>query len=223
MSATILLTGFEPFGQTPVNPAEKVASALDGASVAGGRICSLIVENSFGRSIAQVKRAIATHRPALVVMLGEYGGRAMITFERFAHNFDDSARYALADNAGVSIGGAVNIPDAPLAYRSTLPLNAMTHALRRAGVPADISDTAGTNVCNHLLFGILHHIRMEALPMRAGWIHLPHLPEVAALDTHLGAPSMALDTSITGVRIAIEAALAHAQDDPVSPRSCWQI
>ena len=223
MTGRILLTGFEPFGATPINPAEQVARALDGVRLGDWEVVSAIVENSFGRSIAQVSEAMKECRPDLVVMLGEYGGRTMITLERFAHNHDDSVRYDLDDNAGVRLAGQPVVDGGPLAYRSTLPLHAITKALRTAGVPADISDTGGTNVCNHLLYGVLHHISEEELPVRAGWIHLPHLPEVAALDSYLGAPSMALETSVLGVRTAIETAIAHEQDDPAPPRSCWQI
>ena len=84
--------------------------------------------------------------------------------------------------------------------------------MRRAGVPADVSDAAGTFVCNHLLYGMLHHIATNDLPIRAGWIHLPHLPSVAALERNLGALSMSVDTAVTGVAAGIEAALEHRVD-----------
>ncbi len=88
----------------------------------------------------------------------------------------------------------------------------MVLAMRRAGIPADLSDAAGTFVCNHLMYGMLHHIATNNLPIRAGWLHLPYLPEVAALDRNLGAPSMSVQTLATGVAAGIEAALTHSAD-----------
>ncbi|MEQ8790228.1 MAG: pyroglutamyl-peptidase I [Pirellulaceae bacterium] len=210
--ATVLLTGFERYGHTPVNPAESVATALDGATIGEATIDSRIVPNSFFLCIDSVREAIEQTQPKLVVMLGEYGGRAMITVERWAFNLNDSARYELADNQGVVLSGEPTAEDGPLAYTSTLPIRAMVRAMRAAGVPADISDTPGTLCCNHLMYGVLHHLAQARSPIRAGWIHLPHLPEVAALPENLGAPSMSVETSAAGVRIGIEAALAHPTD-----------
>lgn len=218
-----MVTGFEPFGTTPVNPAELVAERLHGTSVDGIRVVGLVVPNTFGVSVDTVREAIERERPRATVMLGEYGGRTMITAERVAVNFEDSARYGLADNAGAVRNGTAIDATAPPAYFTTLPLRAMVLAMRSAGVPADISDAPGTFVCNHLLFGVLHHLARSDHPCRAGWLHLPHLPEVAALEDHLGAPSMSLDVSTAGVRAAIGAVLAHEVDvdDPV--RSRFQI
>jgi pyroglutamyl-peptidase len=221
--STVLVTGFEPFGRTTVNPAQLVAERLDGTSVNGSRILGLPVQNSFGVSLETVWEAIERERPEIVVMLGEYGGRAVITAERLALNYEDSARYGLADNAGVIRNGTPIDGTAPPAYFTTLPLRAVVTAMRKAGVPADISDTPGTFVCNHLLFGVLHRLAGSARDCRAGWLHLPHLPEVAALEEHLGAPSMSLEVSTSGVLAAIEATLAHRTDIDNPIRSRWQI
>ncbi len=112
---------------------------------------------------------------------------------------------------GVSIAGAT-APDGPVAYYATLPIRAMVTAMREAGIPADISDTAATFCCNHLMYGALHHIAVNRLPIRAGWVHLPHLPEVAAREENLGAPSMSAETSIAGMRACIRAIVEHPQD-----------
>ena len=209
---TILLTGFEAFGTTPVNPAEQVARRLDGATIGGATIVSRIVPNTFFKCIEVVRAAIAELRPEVVLMMGEYGGRAMITVERIAQNLNDGARYGLRDNAGVLLQDVPTAPDGPAAYRSTLPIRAMVRAMRDAGIPADISDTGGTFCCNHLMYGILHHIAVDRLDIRAGWVHLPHLPEVAALDANLGAPSMSVETASAGLGAAIAAIVAHPQD-----------
>jgi pyroglutamyl-peptidase len=217
---TVLLTGFERYGHTPVNPAEAVARALDAAAIGPAKVVSRIVPNSFFECINFVREAINDTQPELVVMLGEYGGRAMITVERIAQNLNDSARYQLADNRGCVLTGAPTVEDGPAAYYSTLPIRAMVKAMREAGVPADISDAAGTFCCNHLMYGVLHHLAVSDSPVRAGWIHLPHLPAVAALPENLGAPSMSLETSAEGVRVGIQAALAHPVDidEPILSR-----
>jgi pyroglutamyl-peptidase len=209
---SVLLTGFEAFGTTPVNPAEQVARHLDGEEVGGAKIVSRIVPNTFFTCIAVVQAAIAELRPDVVVMMGEYGGRAMITVERIAQNLNDGARYGLRDNAGKLLQDVLTVPDGPVAYRTTLPIRAMVRAMRDAGIPSDISDTAATFCCNHLMYGILHHIAAEGLDIRAGWVHLPHLPEVAALERNLGAPSMSVETAAAGLRAGITAIGAHPHD-----------
>ncbi|WP_308367192.1 MULTISPECIES: pyroglutamyl-peptidase I [unclassified Microbulbifer] len=216
----ILLTGFEAFGNTPVNPAESVVRSLDGTAINNARTVGIVVPNNFFECIDVVRTAIEEVKPELVVMMGEYGGRATITVERIAQNFNDSTRYRLKDNRGVALQGKPTVPDGPVAYHSTLPLRAIVKAMRATGVPADISDTAATFCCNHLMYGILHYIATNALDIRAGWIHLPHLPEVAALPENLGAPSMSRETATLGVRAGIESALRHPQDidEPILSR-----
>jgi pyroglutamyl-peptidase len=210
--AKVLLTGFGPFGHTPVNPAEGVASALDGAAIDGATVVGRVVPCNFFASIDFVRGAIAELDPELVVMLGEYGGRSMITVERIAQNLNDSSRYRLADNDGRVLQDEPTVPGGPAAHYATLPIRAMVKAIRAAGIPADISDAPGTMVCNHLMYGVLHHLAESRSPARAGWVHLPHLPSVAALDENLGAPSMSLETSVAGVTAAVRAALAHRAD-----------
>jgi pyroglutamyl-peptidase len=242
---SVLLTGFEAFGTTPVNPAEQVARHLDGEEVGGAKIVARIIPNTFFTCIEVVQAAIAELRPVVVVMMGEYGGRAMITVERIAQNLNDGARYGLRDNdgkllqdvltapdgpaayratlplramvramrdAGIPLQDVLTAPDGPAAYRATLPVRAMVRAMRDAGIPSDISDTAGTFCCNHLMYGILHHIAVEGLDLPAGWVHLPHLPEVAVIEQNLGAPSMSVETAAVGLRTGIAAIAAHPED-----------
>jgi pyroglutamyl-peptidase len=220
---SVLLTGFEAFGTTPVNPAERVARYLDGETVGGATIVARIVPNTFFTCIDVVRAAIAELRPDVVVMMGEHGGRAMITVERIAQNLNDGARYGLRDNDGKLLQGEPTVPGGPAAYYATLPIRAMVRAMRDAGIPSDISDTAATFCCNHLMYGVLHHIAVEGSGLRAGWVHLPHLPEVAALERNLGAPSMSVETAAAGVRAAIAAIGAHPQDITDSIASRFQI
>ena len=203
----VLVTGFGPYANTPTNPAQRAAEAVDGSVIAGASVVSRIVPGAYFESIAATVQAVEEESPDLLIMLGEFGGRTMITVERLAQNVNDCARYGVADTAGKVLGGEPTVPDGPVAYWSTTPNRAMVVAMRRAGVPADLSDAAGTFVCNHLMYGMLHHIAVNDLPIRAGWLHLPYLPEVAALDRNLGAPSMSVDTLASGVTAGIEAAL----------------
>ena len=219
----VLLTGFEAFGNTPVNPAEKIAMLLDKEIIEGSKIISRVVPNTFFKSIEVVQEEIIKFKPDVVVMMGEYGGRSMITVERLAHNHNDSARYRLADNDGKVLQDVQTVKDGPTAYYTTLPIRAMVKAMRSEGIPADISDTPGTNVCNHLMFGILHFIAVQKLDIRAGWIHLPYLPATAAMKENLGAPSMSEGTSMKGVKTAIKAILLNIQDIDEVIHSRWQI
>lgn len=214
----VLLTGFEAYGYTPINPAESVARALEGALVGDAEIVSRIVPNTFFKCIDFVTAAIEEVQPELVVMMGEYGGRSMITVERLAQNLNDGTRYGLTDNAGQSLQGDLTAAEGPVAYYATLPLRAMVKAMRAAGIPADISDAGGTFCCNHLMYGVLHYLAQKQSAIRAGWIHLPFLPAVAALEENLGAPSMSVETAVAGVKMAIQAALDHPEDlNEVSP------
>jgi len=208
----ILLTGFEAYGHTAHNPAESVAHTLDGNKIGESEVVSRIVPNNFYECIEFVQSSIAEIEPEIVVMMGEYGGRATITVERIAQNLNDSTRYGLEDNNGCALQGRMTVPDGPVAYYSTLPIRAMVKAMRESGIPSDISDTPGTFCCNHLMYGVLHHIHTNDLPMRAGWIHLPHLPRVAALPENLGAPSMSVETSSLGIEIGLRAILDNCQD-----------
>jgi len=203
----VLVTGFGPYADTPTNPAQRAAEAVDGNVIAGASVVARIVPGAYFESIEATVHAVEEESPDLLIMLGEFGGRAMITVERLAQNLNDCARYGVADTAGKVLGGEPTAPDGPVAYWATTPNRAMVVAMRRAGVPADLSDAAGTFVCNHLMYGMLHHIAVNDLPIRAGWLHLPYLPEVAALDRNLGAPSMSVDTLASGVAASIEAAL----------------
>lgn len=208
----ILLTGFGAYGNTPVNPAEGVARRLDGETHGEARIISRIVPNSFFESIEFVRREMEQIRPRWVLMMGEYGGRATITVERLAQNLNDGTRYGLADNAGRRLQDVMTVAGGPAALYTTAPVRAMVLAMRDAGIPAEISDAAGTFCCNHLHYGILHHIMTQKLPVQAGWIHLPRVPEVAARPENLGQPSMSLETATRGVRAALGAMLTHPTD-----------
>ena len=221
--STVLVTGFGPYGNTPTNPAEAVAEKLDGTTLDGAQVVGRVVPCVFFEAIKAAVAAIEEVRPEIVVMMGEFGGRAMLTVERIAQNLNDASRYGLADNEGKAPVDEPIVPGGPAARYATLPIRAMVKAMRAAGFPADISDAPGTLVCNHLMYGVLQHIAERELPIRAGWIHLPALPSVAALESNLGMPSMTVETSLAGVQVGIRAALAHPEDIRAPIRSAWQI
>jgi pyroglutamyl-peptidase len=218
----ILLTGFGDWAGSSANPAEAVAKALDGTTIAGVSVSSHIAPSVFKEMVPSVTAEIDLLQPDFVISMGEFGGRSLLTVERLAQNYIDATRYGIADEAGAQPQETI-VPSGPAAYYATLPIRAMVKAMRAAGIPADISDTAGTFGCNLLMYGVLHHIAVNNLPIRAGWVHLPSFPATAALEENIGMPSMSIETQVAGVRAGIVAAVGHERDidDPV--KSNWQL
>ncbi len=202
----VLVTGFEPFGGDARNPSWEVCERLPG-SIAGLRVEVQRVPCEFLTSIQIVAEAIERLRPALVICLGLAGGRTQLSVERVAINTDDAR---IADNAGARPIDEPIAPDGPPAYFATLPVKAMVAAMRKAGVPAEVSNSAGTYVCNHLMYGVLHFIAASGKKARAGFIHVPYA-EDQVLEKP-GVPAMALATMVKGVEAAIAAAQATARD-----------
>jgi pyroglutamyl-peptidase len=205
MKDCILLTGFEPFGGESVNPSQAVAHALDGSNVASRGVVAASLPCEFGRCLAVLAEAIERCRPGLVLALGQAAGRADLSLERIAINVDDAS---LPDNAGACPIDTPVVAGGPAACFSTLPIKAMVAALRAAGMPASVSQSAGTYVCNHLFYGLQH--RLAGSGVRSGFMHLPLLPEQAARRP--GQPSLPLATMIDGVRLALATALATDRD-----------
>jgi pyroglutamyl-peptidase len=203
----VLLLGFEPFDGERVNPSKEIARTLDGALVAGHHIVADVLPVAFASTLPALEALLETHRPALVVATGQAGGRNEIAIERVAVNLID-ARIPDADGAR-PIDEAV-VAGAPAAYFSTLPVKAMFARLRALDIPVALSQTAGAYVCNQTFFALAHLVATQYRETRAGFIHVPWLPEQAA--RHAGQPSMALATMIDGVRAAIECAVATRRD-----------
>ena len=202
----VLVTGFHPFGGEAVNPSWEVCKRLP-PQVGGLRVETCRIPCEFRKAIEVVAEAIERHRPSIVLSLGQAGGRAHLSVERVAINVDDARN---ADNAGASPVDEPIAANGPAAYFSTLPIKAMTSAMRSAGVPAMISNTAGTYVCNHLMYGVLHFLAASKTPARAGFIHLPYVEE-QVLDKP-GMSAMSLATMVKGVETAIAAAARHTED-----------
>ena len=192
----ILLTGFEPFDGDDRNPSQAIVQALAGHAIAGHRIVGHELPVAFGDSLRVLRQALRRTRPALVVCLGQAGGRDAISLERVAINVDDAR---IADNAGARPVDRPVIARGPAAYFSTLPITAMTAAVAAAGIPAAVSQTAGTFVCNHVFYGLMHALRRRP-GVRGGFIHVPWLESQAIARP--GEPAMALATMVRGVEDA---------------------
>ncbi|MBO1336313.1 pyroglutamyl-peptidase I [Streptomyces sp. VRA16 Mangrove soil] len=202
----VLLTGFEPFGGASVNPSWEAARLVAAAPPDGLDVAAVRLPCVFGESIAALRSAVADVRPDLVVCLGQAGGRPGVTVERVAINLDDAR---IPDNAGAQPIDEPVVPGGPAAYFSSLPVKACVAAMRSAGVPAAVSHTAGTFVCNHVAYGLAHLLATELPGVRGGFVHVPWAPE-QALDA--GAPSVAVDVVARGVAALLGAAAVTEHD-----------
>jgi len=196
----VLLTGFEPFDGEPVNPSMVVAQRLGASPPAGSRLSVLVLPVERHRADAMLIEALDARHPDAVLMLGEAGGRACVTPERIAINVDD---YRIPDNAGQQPREQPVVDGGPAGYFSTLPVAAMAARLERAGIPARVSCSAGTYLCNRVFYRVMHHLRGRAAAPRAGFVHLPYLHQ-QVLARRDAAPSMAPETLEHAVRLLIE-------------------
>ena len=166
---TILITAFDPFGGGAVNISQELLEALP-EELDGAVLHKLLLPTVFGKAAERAILEAERIRPDAIVCLGQAGGRTAITPERVGINCMDAS---LPDNAGQQPRDEAILPDAPAAYFATLPLRAMAEAIRAAGVPAQISNTAGTFVCNSLLYAMLHFTASAAPELPCGFLHLP--------------------------------------------------
>ena len=205
----LLLTAFDPFGGASVNPAQE-AVKLVADHIGDVEVIKLEVPTVFGKSIAAVTAAIDAVRPDVVLCIGQAGGRYGLTPERVAINIDDAS---IPDNEG---NQPIDVPifeDGAPAYFSTLPIKAMVAAIREAGLPASVSNTAGTFVCNHLMYGVLHTLAKHYPGVRGGFMHVPFIP---CQTLQHPAPSMNQQDIARGIETAI-AAIARHPTDIVTP------
>jgi pyroglutamyl-peptidase len=205
MTTTVLLTGFEPFNKETVNPAWEAVRSLEGWAGDGFKVEVRQLPCVFGEAIRVMQESIAQLNPAVVIAVGQAGGRVDMSVERVAINVDDAP---IPDNAQRQLIDEPIVAGGPAAYFATLPIKAIVSALRAAGVPASVSQTAGTFVCNHLFYGLMHHT--SQMQVKAGFIHIPYLPEQAV--RHPGVASMALPELVRGLKIAVEVALETGTD-----------
>ncbi|MNH18938.1 Pyrrolidone-carboxylate peptidase [compost metagenome] len=202
----VLITGFEPFGGERLNPSWEVVKQLNDMELVGTRIVARQLPCVFGAALEALNAAIDEVQPVMVLAIGQAGGRTDITIERVAINVDDAR---IPDNQGQQPVDEPIVAGGPAAYFSTLPIKAMASSMREAGIPASVSQTAGTYVCNHVMYGLLHRLSGQG-EIKGGFIHIPYLPEQAA--AHPGAPSMASQTVLFALELAVSIALQVEHD-----------
>ncbi|QWA12583.1 pyroglutamyl-peptidase I [Sodalis ligni] len=204
---TVLLTGFEPFGGDSINPSWEVVRQYQYRRIDTADVVVCQLPCVFGRSAEVLNEAIDRYRPSLVLALGLAGGRQRISVERVAINVDDAR---IADNSQRQPIDRPVISSGPAAYFATVPIKAMVNAMLGAGIPAEVSQSAGTFVCNHVMYALLHRLAHMSGAVRGGFIHLPYLPQQAAALAN--APSMARETMAAGLEIVIQTALTVEED-----------
>lgn len=202
----ILVTGFDPFGGEKVNPAFEVIKRINN-NIGGAEVVKLEVPTVFRKSIDIVTKAIDEIKPDFVLNIGQAGGRFAVTVERIGINEDDAR---IPDNEG-------NQPvDTPIdekgenAYFATIPIKAIVQSIKEKQIPAEVSNTAGTFVCNHLMYGVLNHIAKNKLGIKAGFIHIPFLTEQVVDRTNV--PCMSLDSMVKAIETAIEVIVSTKED-----------
>jgi pyroglutamyl-peptidase len=211
---SVLLTGFDPFGDLgpaglTLNPSWMAVKALQGKRIAGHRVTAAQLPTVFGASALELKRLLKLHKPALAICVGQAGGRSAISLERVAITVNDAR---MPDNTGAQPIDTPVVPGGPSAYFGTLPIKAMLQALQTGGVTAEVSQTAGTFVCNHVFYALMHALATQRgfKRTRGGFIHVPYVPEQVAGQKSV--PSMPLEEIVNGLRVAVAAALATSHD-----------
>jgi len=201
---TVLLTGFTPFDGDALNPSWQAVRALDGKRIARHRVVAVELPTEFGAALPALRRALRTVQPRLAIAFGLAGGRTGISLERVAINVIDAR---IPDNAGAQPIDVPVLRSGPAAYFSTLPIKAMLAALQQSDISADISQTAGTYVCNQVFYALMHAARRQRF--RAGFVHVPWLSGQA---TRHAAPGMPLAQMQQAAAIIVRVALTTAGD-----------
>ncbi|WP_066715814.1 pyroglutamyl-peptidase I [Clostridium sp. Marseille-P299] len=203
----VLITGFDPFGGEKLNPAFEAVKKLPD-TVAGAEVIKLEIPTVFTKSGEAVEKAMKEHKPDVVICVGQAGGRSSITIEKVAINL---AEARIKDNEGNQPIDAVLHEDGENAYFTTLPCKAVVRELRENKIPAHISYTAGTFVCNDVMYHVLYLIHKKYQNVRGGFIHVPYALE-QVLDKPQGTSAMSLETISKGLELAIKATIEKDKD-----------
>lgn len=206
----ILLTGFEPFGGQPTNPSWAAAqSARDLLRTAGAAVEAVQLPCVFGTAGSALRKALDDLAPELVVCIGQAGGRERVSLERVAINCDDAP---IPDNAGNQPVDVPVVPGGPAAYFTSLPLKAALLAVEKAGVPAEVSQTAGTYVCNHIFYTLMHELASRP-GVRGGFVHVPFAPDQVGAPEQAkpgsSAPSLPVASMAEAIAAVVRASLAQ--------------
>jgi pyroglutamyl-peptidase len=203
----ILVTGFDPFEDEPLNPSWEAVRRLPD-KVGDAEIIKLEIPTVFGKSAEVVREAIREHDPDVIVSVGQAGGRFAMCPERVAINVDDGR---IPDNEGYQPIDATIRADGPPAYFSTLPVKAMVTAMKEAGIPALVSNTAGTYVCNHIMYQVLYMIDHEFPGKKGGFVHVPYTPQ-QVVDKP-GTPALSTDDMATALAAGLGAIVEYRDKD----------
>ncbi len=190
MGRKLLITGFDPFGGASTNPSWEAVKLLPDR-VGDFELCKLMIPTVFGEAAEMVLAKAAEFQPDVILSVGQAGGRSAVTPERIAVNIRDAR---IVDNAGNQPQGEFVVPEGPAAYFATVPVMKMAAAIREAGIPGTVSNSAGAFVCNDVLYTLLHHF--AGTEVKVGFIHVPYLPEQ-------GTPSLPLERTVDGLVAAI--------------------
>lgn len=202
----ILITGFDPFGGESINPALEAVKKLPD-TILGEEIIKIEIPTVFRKSLEKIEENIQKHNPDVVISIGQAGGRFGITPERVAINMDDAR---IKDNEGNQPIDISIYEDGEAAYFSTLPIKAMVKEMNDNGIPASVSNTAGTFVCNHVMYGVLYLIDKKYPNIRGGFIHVPYIP--SQVTTKPNTPSMSIDDIAKGLELSIKAIIENSSD-----------
>lgn len=202
----VLVTGFDPFGGEPINPAWEAVKAMKD-TIAGAEIIKMQIPTVVGKSIEKIHQKMKELQPDLVISVGQAGGRFGVTPERVAINVTDAR---IPDNEGNQPIDEPIFSDGPAAYFSNLPVKAMVQAIKDAGYPSVLSNSAGTYICNHVMYGILYYIEKEFPNVRGGFIHVPYAP--SQVVNKPSTPSMALADITASLEAAVAAAISSKED-----------
>lgn len=198
----ILVTGFDPFGGEKVNPSLETVKRLPG-EIAGAEIIKLKIPTVCGKALEVIEKAVIEHDPDVILSIGQAGGRADISIERIGINIDD---FRIPDNEGNQRTDEPIDPQGPDAYFVKVPVKAMAERIRERNIPASVSNTAGTFVCNHVIYGVCRLIDLKYPGKISGFIHIPYLPEQVLEKKNM--PSMSREMMAEAVTAAIEAIIA---------------
>jgi pyroglutamyl-peptidase len=201
-----LVTGFDPFGGDEINPSALAVGRLR-KSIGGLVVHTAELPTSYARSAGVLRDAVERMKPDIVLCVGQAGGRTELCLERVAINVQDAR---IRDNDGKQPIDKPVVADGPAAHFATLPIKACVAAMRKAGLPAAVSNTAGTFVCNHIFYALMDMAASHPIPMRGGFLHIPYVPEQAARLG--GAPSMAVEDIVRGIEIILEVSAARTKD-----------
>jgi len=206
----VLVTGFDPFGGEKVNPAFEAVKRLED-DIAGAQIVKVEIPTVFKKSIEILDRKIEEEKPDIVICVGQAGGRFDMTIERVAINISDAS---IKDNEGNMPIDEKIFEDGENAYFSSLPIKSIVSNIRSEKIPASISNTAGTYVCNHIMYGLLYLIDKKYKNVRGGFIHVPYLPE-QVIDKK-STPSMNVNDIVLALTAAIKTSVETQNDIKIS-------